>query len=70
MLQLLVILYYYIRVSTISLDNDIQTTSSSTLVAGGKNMVDTLYCGLSILTEELRPNAQAITSSPKPEVLY
>ena len=33
-------------------------------------MVDTLYCGLSTLTEGLRPNAQAITSSPKPEVLY
>ena len=55
--------------STVSLDNDIQTPSSSTLVAGGKNMMLLLSCDLSTLIEGVRPNVQA-TSSPKPEVLH
>ena len=47
---------FCIRVSTVSLDNDIQTTSSSTLVAGGKIIVPTyvhaLYYNCILLQKE------------------
>ena len=71
--QLSVLCIFCIRVSTVSLDNDIQTTSSSTLIAGGKiySSYVRAYIVLQLhsVTEGIRPNMPTITSSPKPEVL-
>ena len=66
-----VVCVYLYRVSTVSLDNDIQTTSSSTLVAGGKNILVYYVMDSNIICclEGVRPNVQAVTSSPKPEVV-